>query len=69
MNCIIQQKKNNRIYHHEVERAGMKLIGIDNVFNKIVSENVINLKTKHTHTKQVMIPNKCDQRKNLYGIS
>lgn len=42
INFSIQEKLNNWMYHHEVQRADIKSRGIDRHFNKIVSENVTN---------------------------
>lgn len=42
INFSIQEKHNNWMYHHEVQRADIKSRGIDRHFNKIVSENVTN---------------------------
>lgn len=42
------KKNNSRKYHHKLEKAEIK--EIDNLFNKVISENATNLRRKDIHT-------------------
>lgn len=63
----LKKKKNNsRKYHHKLEKAEIK--DIDNLFNKVISENATNLRRKDIYTHYFFTPNKHDWRNSLCHI-